>query len=57
LPQALLELAQDSGLRSLPAIASADLQGLVLALVLPLAVAALAYVFARQAVEAHPQVA
>jgi hypothetical protein len=57
LPQALLELAQDSSLRSLPAIASADIQGLLLALVVPLAVAAVAYVFARQAVEAHPQVA
>jgi len=54
LPHALLELAQATGFRSLPALANADIQSIALALLLPLPAALLAYMFARQAVEAHP---
>jgi hypothetical protein len=57
LPQALLELAQDSGLRSLPSLASIDVQSVALAVCLPLPIALLAYMFARQAVEADPRAA
>lgn len=54
LPKALFELARGAEIRSLAALGSADMQSLVLALVLGLPAALLAYLFARQAVEAHP---